>query len=257
MLATSFTGQNTITVTLEKPFLIGTVTLPILQPLLLINGGQVVYSNVVTVTDRIFVLTLSSAVTQDLYITYSKPVSNTVPQLRYYNGDPVITQRQTKVLLTSQDDGSFPSVDAISTAVNSFGTEPSVDDFILTYGERESVTLSNLGDANESTINYQRIKNAIEDALVWIDTMYLQSSPAAKVLIQSSRRRSSLIIARYYLDSCRRREDITKDYELVIKEWELDSRNLPTSNGSLPIYIGLSRTQSDYWSCNDCNQLYS
>jgi phage gp36-like protein len=254
MLATSFIGQSTITVTLEKPFSISTVTLPILQPLLLINGGQVVYNSVVIVTEVIFVLTLSSPVTQDLYLTYSKPVSNTVPQLRYYNGDSVITQRQTKVLLTSQDDGSFPSVETVSAAVNSFGIEPSVDDFILTYGEREAVTISNLGDANESTINYQRIKNAIEDALVWIDTIYLQANPAAKVLIQSSRRRSSLIIARYYLDSCRRREDITKDYELVIKEWELDSRNLPTQNGALPLYIARDSKSNQYYSrdCDDC-----
>ena len=59
---------------------------------------------------------------------------------------------------------------------------------------------------------------AIEDACALIDNYITGATRAGRILISSSRRRTSLIIARYYLDTVRRREDVKNDYELAITE---------------------------------------
>ena len=92
------------------------------------------------------------------------------------------------------------------------------DDFILAYGLKEAVQISNLDDANAIEPNTEKIWMAIEDAVALIDNYITNATRAGKVLISSSRRRTSLIIARYYLDTVRRREDVKNDYELAIKE---------------------------------------
>ncbi len=250
MKATSYKNLSVITVTTDLPLLLTTVTLPNVTPNLLLNGGQVLYTGLTIASPNSFILQLTAPIdNDDLYFSYSKPVSQASPQLRNLDNLPLETQRRTKVLILSQLTAA-PSPDTQSTAVNSFGTEPSIDDFILTYGEKEAITLSNIGDCNEySTINQTKIANAIQDALVWIDTFYLQAPIARKALIQSTRRRSALIIARYYLDSCRRRENVTQDYERVIKEWDVDNSQLSLpSNGSLPIF-SYSSSELDFCGC--------
>ncbi|MGL5077325.1 MAG: phage protein Gp36 family protein [Waterburya sp.] len=219
---------------------------------MLINGGQVLYSAVTIDSPNSFILQLTTTVNDDLYFSYSKPLSNAYPQLRNLDNLPLETQRRTKVLILSQMTGGEPIPDTASTAVNSFGTEPSVDDFILTYGEKEAIAVSNIGDCDEySTVNQTRIYNAIQDALTWIDTMYSQAPNSRKALIQSTRRRSALIIARYYLDSCRRRENVTQDYERVIKEWDIDSSQLSIpSGGTLPIFSYTS-SELDFCGCDE------
>ena len=59
---------------------------------------------------------------------------------------------------------------------------------------------------------------AIQDACALIDNYIVQASRAGKLLISSNRRRTALVIARYYLDTVRRREDVYRDYELAIKD---------------------------------------
>ena len=92
------------------------------------------------------------------------------------------------------------------------------DDFVLAYGLREAIQLSNIDDADASKPNNEKIWMAIEDACALIDNYITGATRAGRILISSSRRRTSLIIARYYLDTVRRREDVKKDYELAITE---------------------------------------
>ena len=92
------------------------------------------------------------------------------------------------------------------------------DDFVLAYGLREAIQLTNIDDADATQPNTQKLWMAIEDACALIDNYILQATRSGKLLISSSRRRTSLIIARYYLDTVRRREDVKKDYELAITE---------------------------------------
>lgn len=92
------------------------------------------------------------------------------------------------------------------------------DDFILAYGLREAVQITNIDDADANQPNTDRLWMAIQDADALIDSYINQSTKAGKLLVSSNRRRTSLILARYYLDTVRRREDVLKDYERAIKE---------------------------------------
>lgn len=94
------------------------------------------------------------------------------------------------------------------------------DDFILAYGLREAIQISNLDDADATQPNSDKIWMAIQDACALIDNYIVQASRGGRLLISSNRRRTALIIARYYLDSVRRREDVKNDYERCITELE-------------------------------------
>lgn len=95
-----------------------------------------------------------------------------------------------------------------------------VDDFVLAFGLKEAIQITNIDDADATQPNEVRLMMAIQDATALIDSYINQSTKAGKLLVSSNRRRTSLIIARYYLDSVRRREDVLKDYERCIKELE-------------------------------------
>ena len=92
------------------------------------------------------------------------------------------------------------------------------DDFIMAYGLREAIQISNIDNAEANEPNNAKIWMAIEDACALIDNYINGATRAGKILISSSRRRTSLIIARYYLDTVRRREDVKGDYERAIIE---------------------------------------
>lgn len=92
------------------------------------------------------------------------------------------------------------------------------DDFIMAYGLREAIQISNIDNAEATEPNNAKIWMAIEDACALIDNYISGATRAGKILISSSRRRTSLIIARYYLDTVRRREDVKGDYERAITE---------------------------------------
>jgi len=92
------------------------------------------------------------------------------------------------------------------------------DDFVLAYGLKEAIQLSNIDDADATQPNDQKIWMAIEDAAALVDNYIEQAARGGKLLISSNRRRTSLIIARYYLDTVRRREDVKNDYERAITE---------------------------------------
>lgn len=92
------------------------------------------------------------------------------------------------------------------------------DDFVMAYGLREAIQLSNIDNADAIEPNTPKIWMAIEDACALIDNYIQGASRAGKILISSSRRRTSLIIARYYLDTVRRRDDVKEDYERALTE---------------------------------------
>lgn len=94
------------------------------------------------------------------------------------------------------------------------------DDFVLAYGLKEAIQITNIDDADATQPNTDRLWMAIQDADSLIDSYINQSTKAGKLLVSSNRRRTSLILARYYLDTVRRREDVLKDYERAIKELE-------------------------------------
>lgn len=98
----------------------------------------------------------------------------------------------------------------------------SVDDFVLAYGLKEAIQLTNIDDASATSVNSAKMQMAIDDANALIDSYIEQSGKAGKVLITSNRRRTALIIARYYLDTVRRREDVYKDYVECLKQLDAE-----------------------------------
>jgi len=105
---------------------------------------------------------------------------------------------------------------------NSNPQSASVGDFILAYGLKEAIQLTNIDDASATSVNAAKLQMAIEDANALIDSYIEQSGKAGRVLITSNRRRTALVIARYYLDTVRRREDIYKDYVESLKQLDAE-----------------------------------
>lgn len=97
-----------------------------------------------------------------------------------------------------------------------------VGDFVLAYGLKEAIQLTNIDDASATSVNEAKLQMAIEDANALIDSYIEQSGKAGRVLITSNRRRTALVIARYYLDTVRRREDIYKDYVESLKQLDAE-----------------------------------
>jgi phage gp36-like protein len=94
----------------------------------------------------------------------------------------------------------------------------SPDDFILAFGLKEAIQLTNIDDAAAKSVNVAKLRMAIQDANSLIDSYIEQSGKAGQVLITSNRRRTALTIARYYLDTVRRRDDVRQDFENCLKQ---------------------------------------
>lgn len=105
---------------------------------------------------------------------------------------------------------------------NSNPQSASVGDFVMAYGLKEAIQLTNIDDASATSVNEAKLQMAIEDANSLIDSYIEQSGKTGRVLITSNRRRTALIIARYYLDTVRRREDIYKDYVESLKQLDAE-----------------------------------
>jgi hypothetical protein len=87
---------------------------------------------------------------------------------------------------------------------------------------------------------------AIQDANSLIDSYIEQSGKAGMVLITSNRRRTALIIARYYLDTVRRREDVRQDYENCLKqlaaEREMTAIRAGNGDSAIDTFAGIMRS---------------
>ena len=131
----------------------------------------------------------------------------------------------------------YQSRSGVLTEHKSDPRSATVGDFVLAYGQKEAVQLSNIDDASATTINVAKINMAIADANSLIDSYIEQSGKAGMVLITSNRRRTALIIARYYLDTVRRREDVKQDYETALKQLaaEMQMTAIRAGNGDSAI----------------------
>jgi phage gp36-like protein len=98
----------------------------------------------------------------------------------------------------------------------------SPDDFIIAFGLKEAIQLTNIDDAAATSVNVAKLHMAIQDANSLIDSYIEQSGKAGMVLITSNRRRTALTIARYYLDTVRRRDDVYKDYDAALKQMQAE-----------------------------------
>lgn len=119
----------------------------------------------------------------------------------------------------------FPYQDRSGVLTKDNRSDPrsaSPDDFILAYGLKEAIQLTNIDDASATSVDIAKLRMAIEDANALIDSYIEQSGKAGRVLITSNRRRTALIIARYYLDTVRRREDVYKDYVESLKQLDAE-----------------------------------
>ena len=96
------------------------------------------------------------------------------------------------------------------------------DDYILAFGLKEAIQVTNIDDASATSVNVAKLRMAIQDANSLIDSYIEQSGKAGMVLITSNRRRTALTIARYYLDTVRRRDDVRTDYEVCVKQLQAE-----------------------------------
>jgi phage gp36-like protein len=133
----------------------------------------------------------------------------------------------------------FPMQNRSGTLTNhkSDPKSANVDDFVLAYGLKEAIQLTNIDDAAATSVNAAKLRMAIQDANSLIDSYIEQSGKAGMVLITSNRRRTALIIARYYLDTVRRREDVRADYESALKQLaaEMQMSAIRAGNGDSAI----------------------
>jgi phage gp36-like protein len=114
-----------------------------------------------------------------------------------------------------------------SGVLTNYKTDPrsaSPDDFTVAFGLKEAIQLTNIDDAAATTVNVAKLQMAIQDANSLIDSYIEQSGKAGMVLITSNRRRTALTIARYYLDTVRRREDVYKDYDAALKQMQAEMK---------------------------------
>ena len=156
-----------------------------------------------------------------------------------------ITVDTINVLATTTSGGSSRIGSVVNVPYPVYGRpsprSATPDDFVLAFGLREAIQISNIDDADATRPNDAKIWMAIEDACALIDNYISGATRAGKVLISSNRRRTSLIIARYYLDTVRRREDVKSDYERAITELD-KSRSL----------ADISRPDIPWWA-DPCN----
>lgn len=242
-------GTNGIVLTFDQP-LDETVKIPLTS--FAVNFGQSTISSAIYSSSAVITLTISDTfVARDrLTITYEPPLTlsealrgsirapvtdskikrcavRTFSQYRVENLIPVdeagVGWTQDTGLSNVNGPGAScePSTGSLGGAGNGTSTNgktPTPDDFVMAYGFREAVQLSNLDDPSATSINTERIWVAIQDACALIDSYISQMPRANKLIVSSSRRRVALIFTRYYLDSVRRRQDVTDDYERAVKE---------------------------------------
>lgn len=207
-----------------------------------VNYGQYEVQTVVYSSDVIVTLGIDSELSpfDEVFVSYEPPLdlelcmrgpvpagsSTTIKKrnaVRSFFRVPVLNS-----LATDEDTDGTRNNSNLGETIGGYGfpyqnrsSDPknaSPDDFILAFGLKEAIQLTNMDDASATSVNMAKLRMAIEDANALIDSYIEQSGKAGQVLITSNRRRTSLIIARYYLDTVRRREDIYKDYTEALKQ---------------------------------------
>lgn len=107
----------------------------------------------------------------------------------------------------------------------------SVDYFIDIFGFNEALELSRLEDPTANTINYERIQLALNDAALLIQSFAETAAPQGKLLIAGSYRRTQAVLARYYLDSLRPRQQVVDAANAAMKQLDLWAAKSSPSSG--------------------------
>lgn len=92
-----------------------------------------------------------------------------------------------------------------------------VDDFILAFGQWESLELSDLDHPENNSVNSERLNHFLDDAFREIEGYDTIACIPGKVLIRKNCRRLQLDIARYYADALKTRPDIKERYEKALE----------------------------------------
>lgn len=101
----------------------------------------------------------------------------------------------------------------------------SVSDFILSFGELETLELSELEDPNETTVNQPRIQEFLDQADLLLSSKEIVTCINGKAMIRLNYKRYQLDIARYYADVLKVRPDVKERYEMALDE--INKANTP------------------------------
>lgn len=236
-------SPNSVVLYFDNPL---DTSVPVPLPSFTVNYGQYEVVTMVYSSDTMVTLGLDSDLSpwDKVFVTYEPPLDlelclrGPVP-----TGSSTVVKKRNAVrsfyrfpvsnsLASDEDTDGTRNNSNLGETIGGYGfpyqnrsSDPknaSVDDFILSYGLKEAIQLTNIDDASATSVNVAKLRMAIEDANALIDSYIEQSGKAGKVLITSNRRRTALIIARYYLDTVRRREDIYKDYAEALKQLDAE-----------------------------------
>lgn len=89
-------------------------------------------------------------------------------------------------------------------------------DFLVAFGEVESLELTTLDDASQTVINRNKIEFALEQAYWEVHSYFEIACVAGKVILARRMKRLMLDISRHYLDTLRQRPDVEKAYQAAI-----------------------------------------
>jgi len=106
-----------------------------------------------------------------------------------------------------------------------------VDYFIEVFGYQEAVELSNIDNPTGNNINFDKIQIALNDAATLINNYILTAPPQGKILIAGSYRRTQAILARWYLDVLRPRQQVIDAAEQALQQLELWAAKASPSTG--------------------------
>lgn len=205
------------------------------------NYGQVTLSTMVYSSDTIIALGLAENLSQvdEVFVSYDPPTDLSVclrgptpagatpitikrAAVRAFHRVPAINQvaYDEKTIGWVEQSNLGHTIGGYGFPYQNRNPDPrnaTPDDFILAYGLKEAIQLTNIDDAAAVNVNNAKLWMAIQDANALIDSHIEQAGKAGQVIISSNRKRTALIIARYYLDTVRRRDDVYRDYENCLK----------------------------------------
>jgi phage gp36-like protein len=106
-----------------------------------------------------------------------------------------------------------------------------VDYFVEAFGYQEAIELSNIDNPTGNSINGDKIQVALNDAAVLINNYIVTAPPQGKILIAGSYRRTQAILARWYLDVLRPRQQVIDAAEKAMEQLELWASKSSPSTG--------------------------
>lgn len=128
-------------------------------------------------------------------------------------------------------------------------TAATVQDCIVAWTMVEVVELSNL-DSGGSHIDCDRFNSALLAAYNYLESAKLTMPAVGSLVINANLNRWMLMLARYYLDTVRRRPDVTADYKAVLTELDRLSKlkgsaavaQTPDKSNEARVYVHTSKS---------------